>query len=273
MKRALATLVVGEPCRQRFAQYAAPTFRAYAKAHGLSLVVVDRLIDASDLGRGRSPAWQKCLLFRHPRLRDCDQVLWLDADIAIQPAAPDVFADVPLGTLGAVEQFSSPTPAAYAAALDKTRRYLAAQGLDAPTDDTPQAFYRHYGFPDGPDAVVQTGVLVLTPQAHGPAMEAAYQETRRPDSRAMLFEMRPLSYHLLGSGPVRWLDPRYNALWATALVNHYPFLMDPAFQAAGRACPELMTRLKAACLRTAASDAHFLHFAGVGQDMPYLALG
>ena len=270
MKRALATLVIGESYRQRFAACAAPSFRAYAKAHGLSLVVVDQLLDASPRGRSRSPAWQKCLLFEHPKLRACDQVLWLDADVVIRPGAPNVFDAAPPGVLGAVEQFSSPTPAAYAAALAKTRRYLAAQGLNAPHDATPQDFYRHYGIEDGPDAAAQTGMLVLTPQVHGPAMAAAYAEDRRPDSRDMLFEMRPLSYHLLRSGPVRWLDPRFNALWATSLVLHYPFLMDPTFLAACRDRPELLARLKAACLQSAADAAHFLHFAGVGEDMRYL---
>ena len=262
--------MIGESYRQRFAACAAPSFRAYAKAHGLSLVVVDQLLDASPRGRSRSPAWQKCLLFEHPKLRACEQVLWLDADVVIRPNAPNVFDAVPPGVLGAVEQFSSPTPDAYAAALAKTRRYLAAQGLNAPHDATPQDFYRHYGIEDGPDAAAQTGMLVLTPQVHGPAMAAAYAEDRRPDSRDMLFEMRPLSYHLLRSGPVRWLDPRFNALWATSLVLHYPFLMDPTFLAACRDRPELLARLKDACLQAAADDAFFLHFAGVGEDMRYL---
>ena len=270
MKRALATLVVGERYRQRFADHAAPTFRAYAKAHGLSLVVLDRFIDASPQGTSRSPAWQKCLLFDHPRLRACQQVLWLDADIIIHPDAPDVFDGVPPGTLGAVEQFSSPSREAYAAALEKTRRHLARCGLTAPEDATPEAFYQYYGYSDGPDAVVQTGVLVLTPEVHGPAMAAAYAEDRQPDSRDMLFEMRPLSYHLLRAGPVRWLDPRYNALWATALCNHYPFLMDPAFLTACRDRPDILARLKAACLQTVADDAYFLHFAGTGEDMRYV---
>lgn len=270
MKRALVTLVLGEPYRQRFAAHVAPTFRAYAKAHGLSLVVLDRLLDDSERGRSRSPAWQKCRLFDHPRLRACDQVLWLDADIVIAPDAPSVFETVPPGVLGAVEQYSSPSPDEYAAAQARTRRYLAAKGLAAPDDATPQDFYRHYGFEDGPDAVVQTGMLVLTPDVHGPAMLATYAEERRPDSRDMLFEMRPLSYHLLRSGPVHWLDPRFNALWATTLVNRYPFLMDPGFLTAYRERPDLLARLKAACLQTALGEAYFLHFAGVGQDMAYL---
>ncbi|OLN26092.1 hypothetical protein DVDV_2890 [Desulfovibrio sp. DV] len=270
MKRALATLVVGDRYRQDFAEHAAPTFRAYAKAHGLSLVVLDRLIDASPRGASRSPAWQKCLLFDHPKLRACDQVLWLDADIIIHPNAPDAFDGVPPGTLGAVEQFSSPSREAYAAALEKTRRHLARNGLTAPDDSTPEAFYRHYGYSDGPSAVVQTGAMVLTPEAHGPAMAAAYAEDGRPDSRDMLFEMRPLSYHLLRSGPVRWLDPRFNALWATALCNHYPFLMDPAFLTACRERPDILARLKAACIKTVHDDAYFLHFAGSSQDMRYV---
>ena len=268
MKRALVTLVVGDAYRRRFAEHAAPTFRAYAKAHGLSLVVLDRLLDDSALGRSRSPAWQKCLIFRHPRIRAFDQVLWLDADSIINPAAPSVFDGVPVEAFAAVDQFASPSPGGFAAAARKVHRHLARHGLEAPDDATPERFYANYGFCDGPDRVVQTGVLVLSPEAHAPAMEAAYLEQRREDCRAMLFEMRPLSYHLLRESPaVRWLDPRFNTLWATALVNHYPFLMDAAFLAAFRERPDLLARVKSRCIAALFGDAYFLHFAGAGDDM------
>lgn len=267
MKRALVTLVVGDRYRKLFADHAAPTFQAYARAHGLTLVVLDRLLDDSPLGRGRSPAWQKCLIARHPRVRACGQVLWCDADAVINPAAPSAFDGVPAEAFGAVEHFSSPTPEAFAAAAAATRRYRERHGITAPGDATPAEFYRHYGFSDGPDAVVQTGVLVLSPEAHGPILETAYRETRRPDSRDMLFEMRPLSYHLLRQSPARWLDARFNTLWATALVSHYPFLMDQGFATAFRERPDLFARLKAQCVAACLDAAYFLHFAGVADDM------
>jgi len=268
MKRALVTLVVGDAYRRRFAEQAAPTLRAYAKAHGLSLVVLDRLLDDSDLGRSRSPAWQKCLIFRHPKVASFDQVLWLDAGIIVNSSAPSAFDDVPVEALAAVDQFASPSPEAFAAAVVKTRRHLARHGLEAPDDATPTRFYENYGYADGPDRVAQTGVLVLSPEAHAPALEAAYLERRREDSRTMLFEMRPLSYHLLREGgPVRWLDPRFNALWATALVNHYPFLLDAAFMAAFRERPDLLARVKSRCLSALFEDSYFLHFAGTADDM------
>jgi hypothetical protein len=273
MKRALFTLVLGDRYRQRFAAKAAPTFRAYARAHGLSLVVLDRLIDPGPLGLSRSPAWQKCLIMRHPKAAACDQVAWIDADIVIRPDAPDIFEGVPPDAFGAVDAFASPSPEAYAAAAGKIRAYMAGHGLAGPDDATPEGFYRHYGFETGPDRVAQTGVLVLTPEVHGPILEAAYAETRRPDSRDMLFEMRPLSHHLLTRSPVVWLDPRFNTLWATALFNHYPFLADPAFRAGFRDRPDLYHGLKARCLAAAYETAYFLHFAGAADDMDAMAIG
>lgn len=273
MKRALVTLVVGDACRKRFAACAAPTFRAYARAHGLSLVVLDRLLDDGPLGRSRSPAWQKCLIFRHPKLRACGQVVWIDADIVIRSDAPNVFEGVAPDVFGAVDHFASPTPEAFAAATANIRAYQAAFGIEDAADDTAGAFYARYGFPDGPDSpdrVAQTGVLVLSPEAHAPLLEAAYREQRRPDSRAMLFEMRPLSYHLLRGSAVRWLDPRFNALWTTALFTHYPFLADPAFQAAFRGQPAAFALLKARCLAACRDMAYFLHFAGAADDMAAL---
>lgn len=267
MKRALVTLVLGDRYAKRFAACAAPPLRAYAKAHGLSLIVLDRLLDASDRGARRSPAWQKCLIHRHPRVRACGQVAWIDADMVVNPAAPNVFDAVSPETFGAVDALASPSPEAQAAAQAKIRAYLAANGLAGPDDATPEAFYRGYGYAAGPDRVVQTGLLVLTPEAHGPVLEAAYAEDRRPDSREMLFEMRPLSWHLLTRSPVTWLDPRFNAVWATALFNHYPFLADPAFRAAFGDRPDLYALLKARCIAATYADAYCLHFAGTADDM------
>ncbi|MEL7640640.1 MAG: hypothetical protein AAGU21_13435 [Solidesulfovibrio sp.] len=267
MRRALVTLVVGEAYRRRFAAHAAPVLRAYAKAHGLSLVVLDRLLDDSDIGRSRSPAWQKCLIFRHPKLRACGQVAWLDADILVRPDAPSVFAGVAPEAFGAVDHFGSPTPEVFARARATIRDYQARHGITAADEATPRAFYGRYGYADGPDRVAQTGVLVLSPEAHGPLLEAAYREGRRPDGREMLFEMRPLSWHLLRGSPVHWLDPRFNTLWSTALFAHYPFLADPGFRAAWRERPDLFVDLKARCLAACHAGAHFLHFAGTAEDM------
>lgn len=271
MKRALATLVVGEPYRRRFAAVAAPAWRAYAKAHGLSLVVLDKLLDPSEWGRSRAPAWQKCLLFRHPKLRACDQVVWVDADVLPRPGAPDVCAGVPLESFGAVDHFASPTPEAFAQAAAAIRDYQRRFGIVQAAETTPQAFYARYGYAEAPSAVVQTGVLVLTPELHGPILEAAYREARQPDSREMLFEMRPLSWHLLRGSPVRWLDPRFNAIWSTALFRHYPFLAEPAFRAGFADRPALLRQLLAACLEACRREAYFLHFAGTADDMDVLA--
>ncbi|WP_300158295.1 hypothetical protein [Solidesulfovibrio sp.] len=267
MKRALCTLVVGDAYRRRFAARVAPFLRAYAKAHGLSLVVLDKLLDDSPLGRTRSPAWQKCLILRHPRLRACDQVAWLDADMLPRPDAPDVFAGVPRDAFGAVEHFSSPTPGAFALAAANIRAHHRRHGVTGGEEPTPEAFYGRYGYDDFPDKVVQTGLLVLTPELHGPVLEGAYLEQRRPDSREMLFEMRPASWGLLRASPVAWLDPRFNAVWSTTLFSSYPFLADPDFQAAYRDRPELFAALKARCLAAAYAAAYFLHFAGTAGDM------
>jgi hypothetical protein len=270
MKRALVSLVVGDAYKRRFAAVAAAPLRAYAKTHGLALVVLDRLLDDSECGRARSPAWQKCLIFRHERLRACEQVAWLDADIVVRPGAPSVFEGVSPETFGAADHFASPTPEAFTLAAAAIRAYQRRFGIEAAEEATAGEFYARYGFADGPDKAVQTGVLVLTPEVHGPLLEAAYRENRRPDGREMLFEMRPLSWHLLRGSAVTWLDPRFNAVWATALFTRYPFLADPAFQAAWRDRPDLFAQLKARCLDAWGDEAYFLHFAGTASDMDAL---
>ena len=66
-----------------------PTWQAFCDRHGYQLVVLHEPLDTSLRAIGRSMAWQKLICHEHPRLQGFDQLIWLDADIVVNPSAPD----------------------------------------------------------------------------------------------------------------------------------------------------------------------------------------
>ena len=86
--RALITAAEGDI--QRFYAYARPNMADYAERHGYELV------EGPWDTEGRHPYWIKlaAILDKWQKYED---ILWLDADVIIQPGAPDVFDEVPEG--------------------------------------------------------------------------------------------------------------------------------------------------------------------------------
>lgn len=94
-RRAIATLVIGRKAEALFA-VARPTFEAYAKRVGASLEV---LRHNPLKHRGAPDYFGKWGL--HRLLQRYSRVLYIDCDVIIAPDAPDLFAMVPRGKLGA----------------------------------------------------------------------------------------------------------------------------------------------------------------------------
>jgi hypothetical protein len=252
---ALVTLAIGERYLGRWRRRCEPGWRAYAERHGYELRCLTEPLDTSERARSRSPAWQKCLVLEHQELRDFDRVVWVDADVAINPAAPPVVATVPIERVGAVDEYSSPTPELHALLLEKLYAIWDATGHPYVRNPTPADYYSAWDLDPRFEAVVQTGVMVLSPAHHAELLRRAYD--RYEDRGAILnYEMRPLSWELLEAGVVEWIDPRFNEIWGSHAALHHPFLIaDPAHESAP------------AAVRRALESVHFLHFAGSGDAL------
>jgi hypothetical protein len=83
MRVAVVTLVIGHTYLDRWKFQCEPGWRAYCQRHGYDLVVIDHALDTSARAQSRSPAWQKCLIL--DGLTQYDRVVWIDADIVINP--------------------------------------------------------------------------------------------------------------------------------------------------------------------------------------------
>ena len=258
-RRAIVTLVIDPDRRHRWCEICRPNWSRYAARHGYDLICIDEPLDSSERAQLRSHAWQKCLVLSQPFSPRYERIVWMDSDILINPHAPDVSTGVPIGTVGAVDEFGIPAPGLHRLVRLKERARWRRSGMPFIYDPTPQSCYAAYGLPRGFDHLVHTGMMVLSPRHHQDVLERTYggYEDKGPGWNC---EMRPLSYELLANECVHWVDPKFNYLYSIYESLHFPFIAesrDPA-------------RL-ADCLRQARRDTHFLHFAGSTQHMSLAA--
>jgi hypothetical protein len=236
--QAIVTLAIGTDYAERFERYCRATWSAYVKRHGFDLVVITEPLDTSTRAQSRSPAWQKCLVLGAPQVAGYDRVVWVDSDICINPAAPSVTDSVPPERIGAVDEHSFPSAEERQAILEAIISVAPESG------DADKAFWRawrdpgqwhgYFGLPSGQSHIVQTGVLVLSPQHHRGLLEHVYR------------------------GLQHWIDPKFNALVWWSFLQQNPGTETDALR---RFVEDNYRR------------SHFLHFAGCAHLIPLVTAG
>lgn len=194
-------------------------------------------------------------MLSQPFAKAYEQIVWVDADILPNPEAPAIARGVPPELVGAVDEFSTPTPELHRQTLAKLYRLWEAQGIPFIRNETPAEYYRAFGLPGSFDHVVQTGVMVLSPAYHRELLEDTYA-SYEDRGTAWNYEMRPLSYELLRAGCVTWLDPKFNYIWGSYKALHFPFLLNHPDHPSAPSCAAQALR-----------DVHFLHFAGSTDEL------
>ena len=277
MKKALVTLAIGDRYLANFKRYCHESWSKYAKQHNLDVVVIDRAIDDSPRAKSRNPAWQKCLILSHPNVKPYDQVTWVDSDILINPTSPSVFENVPLDMIGAVDKYATPNVEDHRIWLEQIYEYWTEEGIDFINNISPTDYHNKFGFEVEFQSVVQTGVLVLSPQYHRGLLEHVYHNYEDKGRAGWDFEMRPLSYEILTNNLEYWLNPKFNMPWSFIKHFLYPFLkssdsyiykaMNYVLRRSGLA-PKFS--LTAKCATTAFLNNYFLHFSGKASEMMYV---
>ena len=284
--KTLATLAIGKVYEENFNRYCLANWQAYAQKCGYDLKVFTKPLDSSSRAKERSPAWQKCLVFEE--LSSYSQVIWVDSDILINArSAPPITEFVSVDRIGAVDAYSWPSPEAYRTRLQRLYDQWRAEGINYIDNLTPQQFHTNFGLPGDVNRVVQTGVIVASPAQHAQIFRQVYDNYEDKGGLEWTYEMRPLSYELVKSGMVTWLDARFNYIWSETKAFDYPFLatqngrrmrfVERVLRKLGlieiESPAEAHKRLLSQCVTTAYQNAWFLHFAGGMADMPYVDRG
>jgi hypothetical protein len=202
--------------------------------------------------------------------RKYERIIWVDSDVVINPDAPLITEGVPVEKVGAVDEFAFPSPKDHPIAV---RKVAEAMRLSPEAIwDTPERFYGAWGLPRSFPQVVQTGVLVLSPQHHKELCGHTYHNYEDRGG-ATWGEMHPFSFELLGHDLVHWMDSRFNTIWAYVKAIQYPRLFDNRLRLLQqvKGVRRFAFKLEETRLRkpvtTTFLNSYFLHFAGCPRDM------
>jgi hypothetical protein len=275
--KAIVTLVIGDKYLNDWKKLCQINWQKYAEKYGYDIICLDTPLDTSSRAQKRSPAWQKCLILSQEFSNNYERIVWIDSDILINSTlAPCIAEGVPKDKVGVVNEWSSPTPELYAHTVIRRHEYYKLAGFKFIEDSTPDRFYRNYGLPGRLDGVVQTGVMVLSPQYHRQILEKVYFEYEDKGLPQWNYEMRPLSWELLEANSVHWIDPRFNMIWSDYMHLHYPFLLEKSnsrfFNRVSRKLQKVALSIgietnKKLYINTAFLNSFFLHFAGRSSDI------
>lgn len=269
--RAIVTLAIGDGYVANFMRYTRDNWERYCRKHGYDLILLTQPIDPNHAANPeKSIHWQKLLIGMIPQLRDYAQIAWLDTDILINDRlAPCLFSQVTGGGIGVVDVSASFRRTDDVFNLhtrylllnhfgDRKRGAALPTGLEKATvtDSDIVEYYRFFGFEKPVERMLNTGLLVFSPTAHGEFLGEVYCRYERD---YLDLEQTPLSYELQVSGRAEYLDPRFNAVWSLIAAEHYPFLFDEAAGADHAALLKL-------CVNAAFRNAYFLHFAASSQN-------
>ena len=173
--KCMMSIVIGERFTKDWNHYCKDSWREYAQKHNYDLLIFDAPLDSSTRSLNRSPSWQKCLAINHPALKKYEQVVWVDADVLINPTtAPDICATVPHHKIGGTNAYSVYNTAMHDhlyeeyLAFSQTRnqkRFISREGRE---------YYRLYGIDTEIQDVIQCGILVLNPDIHAPLFQEVY---------------------------------------------------------------------------------------------------
>lgn len=259
LKRALVTILIGDAYIELFNRYVRDGWQQYGRIHNYDLIIFRQALDRSTRAAGRSPAWQKCIVGEHPLVQQYAQVVWLDADVVINPiTSPDIAETVPIDRVGAVDDRSYPSPQMHRM-VQQRMSVIYGQSDEA-------CRYRRRGLPVEHQQDVQTGVLVFSPQRHQALLRQVYDSYEDSGDPSLNYEMFFLSHELIKADLMHWLDPRFNAtVWYDIMLYH-PWLLDKVAESCGVAGNEELKRLT---ISNVLSLNYFSHFAGIQPMMKY----
>lgn len=256
--KAIVTIAIGDAYVQPWKNYCYPGWKRYADLHGYDIVLITGLLDTSPRARTRSPSWQRLLILQLPEVAKYAEVVWVDADIAINAeTAPCIVETASRSsktdkTVGVVIDSDHTTPRddAIIAAVNRRQQRLNQtlnQGM------TWQDVYRLNGLGTKLDQGFNAGVMVLKPQHHAAVLQEVYETYDQ--TPVSWLEGVPLAFHLLSRELVHAIPRAFNVNAAQLFYEHYPFML---------ANQPIDSQLLKTIVDTMHENSYFLHFLGGG---------
>ena len=139
----------------------------FCERYDYDLICFSDSIDSSVRASLRSVAWQKLICHEHPKLRDYDYILWLDADVLINPRLQILcYRLIPIKSMLVMSlPGGSDIQVAH---LAKSWYLQQSQTFEQRYPGSKfQGYSNIWGFGDGSGPLINTGFLLFSPSLHG----------------------------------------------------------------------------------------------------------
>lgn len=232
MSVCLVTIAVGDKYLNEYNRLFRPSQETYARKHGYDFrVITDYLGHVRDIS---TISLNKILVCSQDWSLGYDFVIFIDADILINPDAPPIHSCMDFGDkIGIVDEFSQPS---FQKRVEFNRRMN--------WEPNPSVYYRKAGLVIKTDMELNTGVLVMQPAKHGEFLKSIYDKYILKSVNHHLrfnYEQSVIGYELQMNNNFILLPNTWNGIWYV-----YRYEMS---------------------LESFSKSVNFLHFAGMGSNI------
>lgn len=205
MKVCLVTMAIGEQYLKNYNEKFRPSQEAYAKKQGYDFRVITEFLD-DKIKHWSTISFNKILVCNQPWSYEYDFVIFIDADVYINPESPPIHSCVDFGDkIGIVDEYTQP---------NRQRRIEIQRKQNWETSAT--VYYHLCGFYINTNLMLNTGVLVMQPKKHALFLQNIYNKyvlksINHP--RGFHYEQSSIGYELQKHEMFVVLPNTFNALW------------------------------------------------------------
>ena len=214
MKKALITLTT-QHYSEIWERSCSSSWNKWATTNNYSIIRFKDELDTSDRAKERSHAWQKLLAMASTEAQDFDYCYWIDADIFINPTAPDPIHTIDTKKISVTVESGSPysqEPSAIKSVWLKAYKE-SNEGIPWQT----RGYYENYGFQSKNRPLFNTGMIGFSPEKHAHFFKDVYSRWEE-GGPGTLWEMIPLNLAIQAK-QYQVLGPKYNRIafpWSCA---------------------------------------------------------
>lgn len=203
MKNLLVSLAIGSKYVKEYTELFYKSQLNYAKKYGYDFVLVqDRPKGVAN--HPDSISFDKALVFSQEWAMGYDNVIFVDADILINPESPAIHKEI-TDKIMVVDEYSQPDPVSRIKVQEK-------MGWETSASD----YYKLAGFNIKTTKMINTGVIAMKPKLNAKFMKSVhfkYSMRSIGHPRHFHFEQSAIGYELQKNNKAEYLDNKFNAVW------------------------------------------------------------
>jgi len=263
-KNFIVTIAIGPNFYQEWVDYVLPSWLQYCEKNELGLAVVEHdLVERTD-PCWKKATWQKLLIGREFLINQLEvkNVCFLDADILVNPFAPNVFDGHDDDKISLVSQ--TKTPFDYSGTLRKIaynrNKHLSEDyPLDSSLFMSKKDYFHYHGFEEQND-IFCAGFFIFNVNNFSEIMERwFFSYPSNIETITNCGDEPVLNFEFQNYGKIKWLDYKFQSLWLYEMAEKYAFLYSDLTN----------TDLVKQCIRSSLRQNYFLHFAGKWEGSVY----